>query len=174
MSACASSILTESRESHRTHQPPRSTANSGSFSAPTPLETRGGGLDETRWRWRQRWIATARRWRRRRLPQLRARPRLQQRRGGASRVRHLLGRPQLAPQGAPAASRPERLGRHALLQEPLPLPLPAHLAQRRQRGRDELRDGADQHGLPWLPRFRVQVEVADAGLGGRVAYALRL
>ena len=77
-------------------------------------------------------------------------------------MRHLLGRPKRTPRGAPAASRPERLGRHALLQEPLPLPLPAHLAQRRQRGRDELRDGADQHGLPWLPRLRVEVEVADA------------
>ena len=41
-------------------------------------------------------------------------------------------------------------GAHALLQEPLPPPLLAHLAQRRQRGRDELRDGADQHGLPFF------------------------
>ena len=32
-------------------------------------------------------------------------------------MRHLAS--QLAPRGAPAASRPERLGRHALLQEPL-------------------------------------------------------
>ena len=45
---------------------------------------------------------------------------------GGPRVRHLPGRPQIAPRSAPAASRPERLGRHALLQEPLPLPLSAH------------------------------------------------